>query len=141
MKRLSFAVFALVLSSPVLCQVTAEIYCFRSGDGDAKAFELRTYYDPGARWQGAAVKYRGSKLPITLVLEKTESVVLDEGRPHEWTSFWLEVFGGKVTGRYQMTSQGAMIYAMSYTNLRNQNKTSFHFDSGVSATLEAGCQW
>ena len=55
MRRIFISIIALALSSPAFCEVTTEIYCFSAGGDNGKDFELRTYYDQGAKWSGGLV--------------------------------------------------------------------------------------
>ncbi|WP_224082179.1 hypothetical protein [Cupriavidus laharis] len=141
MKKISISIIILSLSSPVFCQVKTDIYCFRSTASISRDFELRMYYDYGVKWEGGVVKYRGSKIPITLVLKENEIEKLSDYAPYQQTRTWLEVYGGKIAGEYEMMSQGANIYSMTYTSSKNHKKTGFIFDPNISSSPESGCQW
>ena len=141
MRRIFISIIALALSSPAFCEVTTEIYCFSAGGDNGKDFELRTYYDQGAKWSGGLVKYRGSKTPITLVVGEIEVEQLSKDSPAQVTTTWLEVYGNKITGKYEMMRQGAMIYSMTYINIKSRKETGFLFNPNTSSSPESGCQW
>lgn len=67
--------------------------------------------------------------------------VLAEGRPHQYTTTWVELAGGGINGRYEMTSQGAMIHSMTYTSARTGKKASFGRAPDVDASEQTGCRW
>jgi hypothetical protein len=66
---------------------------------------------------------------------------MDPDRPSQFTTTWFEVSDGVVSGVYEMVSQGAHIYGMTYTNYKTQKKYSFDQDIGMDASPETGCQW
>lgn len=121
--------------------VKTEIFCFKAQDGKAMKFELRTYYDPAAKWSGAAVKYATSKESISLAHKSTEQEELSEGRPYVFTTTWVEIIGGAVTGEYVMVRQGGRIDGMSYTNAKSQKRYTFEHDPVIESSPEKGCQW
>ena len=143
MKSLSSFFIALLLLCPLAAHsdVTTEVYCFRSQEGKNISFEFRSYYDSVAKWSGASVKYSKSKEAISLVYKDSEEEVLDPNRPSQFTTRWVEVSEGLVTGDYGMVSQGALIYAMVYTNYKSGKKYIFEHDSNMDSPPETGCQW
>ncbi|MHC8347827.1 hypothetical protein ACYZT7_00245 [Pseudomonas sp. RT4P38] len=66
---------------------------------------------------------------------------MDPDRPSQFTTTWVEVSHGVVSGVYEMVSQGARIYGMTYTNYKTQKKYSFDQDIGMDASPGTGCQW
>jgi len=122
-------------------EVTTEVYCFRSQEGKSINFEFRTYYDSVSKWSGAGVRYSKSKKAISLVHRSTEQEILAEDRPYEFTTTWVEVSEGALTGEYEMVSQGARIYGMTYTNYKSGKKYSFEQDISMDSPPETGCQW
>lgn len=143
LKSLPSFFIALLLLCPLAAhsEVTTEVYCFRSQEGKSINFEFRTYYDSVAKWSGASVKYSKSKKAISLVYKDSEEEVLDPNRPSQFTTRWVEVSDGLVTGDYAMVSQGALIYAMLYTNYKSGKKYTFEHDSNMDSPPETGCQW
>ncbi|WP_257250101.1 hypothetical protein [Burkholderia cepacia] len=140
MKKL-FAAVLLCVSLPALAKVSTDVFCFRS-DGDKPVrFEMRTYYDDAVKWSGGMVRYAQSKTALPLVIEHEEDEVLDESRPHQYTTTWVEMIGGKVNGRYEMMTQGAMVYSMTYTNARTGKQTAFGRALDVDASEQTGCRW
>ena len=101
------------------------MYCFKS-DGDKPVrFQMRTYYDDAVGWSGGMVRYAKAKTALPLVVEHVDEEVLAEGRPHQFTTTWVEMVDGRINGRYEMMSQGAMIYSMTYTSARTGKQTAF----------------
>jgi hypothetical protein len=141
----SFSLFfvALLLICPMAAhsEVTTEVYCFRSQEGKDINFEFRSYYDSVSKWSGASVKYSKSKEAISLVYKDSEEEVLDPNRPSQFTTRWVEVSEGSVTGDYGMVGQGALIYGMVYTNYKSGKKYVFEQDSNMDSPPETGCRW
>lgn len=129
-----------VLPLTAHCEVMSEIYCFGMDESSPVKFELRTYYDTTSKWQGGFVKYALSGVPIPLVLTDSESEEVSPHRPWQLTRTWSEVLEGKVTGAYEMVSQGGMIVSMSYTNKSSGKEYGFLY-TPTEASLEKGCQW
>jgi hypothetical protein len=61
------------------------------------------------------------------------------GRPWAFTSVWVEVVNGKISGEYEITTQGANIYGFVYKSLRSGKSVSFYQDS--EAHGQSGCEW
>ena len=143
LKSLSVFFIALLLLCPLAAhsEVTTEVYCFRSEEGKSTNFEFRTYYDSVAKWGGAGVKYSKSNKAIALVHRNTEHEVMTEDGPYQFTTTWVEVADGALTGEYEMVSQGARIYGMTYTNYKSGKKYLFEQDINMDSPPETGCQW
>lgn len=137
----ALAAVLLCISLPALAKVSTEVFCFTS-DGDKPVrFEMRTYYDDAVKWTGGMVRYAKSKTALPLVIGHEEEEVLAEDRPHQFTTTWVEMVDGKVNGEYEMMSQGARIYTMTYTNARTGKKTNFTWAFDVDASEKTGCRW
>jgi hypothetical protein len=139
-KRL-FLMLLLVLPLTARSEITAEVSCFRSLEGKNINFEFRTYYDSVTKWSGAGVRYSKSKKAIPLVYRNTEEEVMTEGGPYQFTTTWVEVSDGVVTGEYERATQGARVNSMYYTNYKSGKKYSFDQDISMEASPETGCQW
>lgn len=48
---------------------------------------------------------------------------------------------GKINGEYEMMSQGAIVYSMTYTNARTGKKIDFAWAQDVDASGKTGCRW
>lgn len=141
MMKKALAAVLLCISLPALAKVSTEVICFTS-DGDKPVrFEMRTYYDDAVKWSGGMVRYAKSKTALPLVIEHEEDEVLAEDRPHQYTTTWVEMVDGKINGRYELMSQGANIYSMTYTNARTGRKTAFGRALDVDASEQTGCRW
>jgi hypothetical protein len=136
-----FSLMSLFLPMAAYCDMIADFYCFSSDREGTRNFELRTFSDQPTKFSSGFVRYRNSKTMIPLVLRSTGEQTLSAGRPDELTSTWLEVNGGKISGEYEILSQGASVYSMVYTSYGTQKKSSFILDPNVTSSLEKGCQW
>ncbi|MEB0225365.1 hypothetical protein RHM58_07480 [Pseudomonas sp. 10S4] len=123
------------------CEVTSENLCFQLDQDSPVKFELRTYYDASNKWQGGFVKYASSGVPISLVLTDDQAEEVSPDRPWLTTQTWSEVLDGKVTGEYEMVSQGGMIVSMNYTKKSNGKEYGFLFNPAIDSSPENGCQW
>nr|WP_314641498.1 hypothetical protein [uncultured Pseudomonas sp.] len=143
LKPLSVFFIALLLLCPMAAysEVTTEVSCFRSLEGKNINFEFRTYYDSVIKWGGAGVRYSKSKKAIPLVYRNTEEEVMTEDGPYQFTTTWVEVSDGVLTGEYERATQGARVNSMYYTNYKSGKKYSFDQDISMEASPEAGCQW
>ncbi len=66
---------------------------------------------------------------------------MTEEGPHQFTTTWVEVSDGVVTGEYEMATQGARVNSMHYRNYKSGKQYSFDQDITMEATPETGCQW
>jgi hypothetical protein len=98
------------------CEISEKVYCFDSSGVRSKNIGLHILYDDAAKWSGAFVKYRGAKSAITLVSKNGESEEINPVRPDQVTTTWYEVYGGKITGEYEVMSKDVNIYYMIYKN-------------------------
>jgi hypothetical protein len=136
-----FLVLLLVLPLAAHSEVSTQVRCFHSLEGKNINFEFRTYYDVAAKWSGASVRYSKSKKAIALVHHRTEEYVMTESGPYEFTTTWVEVSDGAVTGQYVIATQGARVNSMRYTNYKSGKQYSFDEDFSIEASPETGCQW
>ena len=137
----ALAALLLCIALPASAEVTTEVLCFRTTGDKPVRFELRTYYDDVAKWQGGVVRYAKSKTAIPLLFKHEDQEELAEGRPYQFTTTWWELVDGKINGEYEMMSQGAIVYSMTYTNARTGKKTDFAWAQDVDASAKAGCRW
>ncbi|MEG0118770.1 MAG: hypothetical protein RR748_11785 [Pseudomonas sp.] len=121
--------------------VTTESLCFELSETSPVKFELRTYYDEASKWSGGFVKYAKSSEPISIVLTDSQNEILDPDAPWQHTRTWSEVVNGKVTGSYELMTQGSQIVSMSYTKQSNGKVYSFGFNTSIDSSLESGCKW
>lgn len=123
------------------CEVVTENLCFELSETSPVKFELRTYTDVSAQWSGGFVKYATSDVPIPLVSTRSESEELNPQGPFQNTDTWAEVSDGKVSGEYEMVSQGGIIVSMIYTKKSNGKKYSFSNNTSINSSLAFGCEW
>lgn len=122
------------------CEVVSESLCFELVEGSPVKFELRTYYDTTNKLEGGFVKYASSGVQIPLVLTDHQEEV-SPGRPWLATTMWTEVSEGKVTGEYEIVSQGVTVLSMTYTKKSNGKQYKFSHIWNIDSSLEKGCQW
>lgn len=133
---------ALALNSlPALSQdrVEVDFRCLTGGESNPVHLEWRTFADVPTKWVAAYVRYQKSRTPITLVFKSSEATETPKGRPWAFTSHWLEVVDGQVSGEYVVVSQGANIYGFRYTNFRSRKTTDFWQD--LAAMQGDACVW
>ncbi|MCL2161925.1 MAG: DUF1311 domain-containing protein [Betaproteobacteria bacterium] len=117
--------------------------CLSGGPKNSIRLEWGWYKDAiPAHWSTSYVKYKNSSKPIHLILKSNEGVETMEGRPWEYTSIWLEVVDGKITGEYKTITQGALIYGFTYKDYRNGRIVDFSDVPGDYAVVGDGkCTW
>jgi hypothetical protein len=125
----------------VSAQVDVEVLCYTSGGNKPIRLEMRTYYDPAAKWNGGFVKYEKSKTPISISQVEFQSKVIDKNRPSEATMSWVEITMGHVSGAYERVSQGASVSALNYAKVGNGKQYSFLLDANTSRSFDNGCDW
>ncbi|MGF6410498.1 hypothetical protein [Paraburkholderia sp. MM5482-R1] len=135
------AVAVVLLPAVAHCEISEEVYCFDSSGPGSKNFGLHVLYDDAAKWSGAFVKYRGAKSAITLVSKNEETEEISPGRPDQVTTTWYEVYGGKIAGEYEMMSQGANIYSMTYKNYGTRKQIAFLFNPEALGENGSECIW
>ncbi|MFL9988125.1 hypothetical protein [Paraburkholderia sediminicola] len=140
MKNLLLLTF-LLNALPAYCQVKFEDFCFSSGGEKPVRFNLRIYDDINSKWSGAFVKYEKSKTPISLVPEYSQTDELDKNRPVQTTEKWIEISGNRISGEYEMISQGTNVYSMTYINNSTHKKYFFNFDPNIAPSAKGGCNW
>lgn len=140
MKRLLLLVIG-VLPLTAHCEVLSENLCFERGEGSPVKFELRTYYDETNKWHGGFVKYASSGVAIPLVLTDHQAEEVSPGRSWLATTTWTEVSDGKVSGEYEMVSQGVTVLSMTYTKKSNGKQYDFSHNWNIDFSPEKGCQW
>jgi hypothetical protein len=135
------ALLLVIFSIPAYCEVTQESYCLYPLKGQSSKIELRTYFDSDTKWQGAFIKYEKSKKPIPLVIVGSIEDGAQSSSPPDRTTKWVEVVHGKISGEYEMKSQGGNIGSMTYKNYKSQKTVNFIFDMGAQRTHTLGCDW
>lgn len=140
MRTLFLAVaVSLATSSFAREPVVVDFRCLTTGETKPIQLEWRTFFEPESKWSSAYVKYKGAKQVIPLVRRSSEVTQKPAGRPWEITTLWLEVVDGRISGEYEITSQGANIYGFLYKNLRTRKEVSFLQDN--EAFEESECKW
>lgn len=130
-----------LLPAAAHCEISEEVYCFDSSGAGSKNFGLHVLHDDAAKWSGAFVKYRGAKSAITLVLKNVDEEETSPQRSDQVTTTWYEVYGAKVSGEYEMMSQGANIYSMVYKNYETRKQVAFLFNPDAFGGSGKECVW
>ncbi len=141
MRAILLSASAFLLAGPALAAepVAVEFRCLTTGGAKPVRLEWRTFSEPASGWSSAYVKYKGSKQVIPLVLRSSEVTDRPDNRPWAFTSTWLEVVDGKISGEYRIASQGANIEEFVYKSHRTGKEIPFSQDN--EAFEEAGCTW
>ncbi|EGU29133.1 hypothetical protein [Vibrio scophthalmi] len=105
--------FGCVSTSLLANDVMVDTRCFSSPNGKIN-LELKTYLDRDIGWVGGQVRYKQSKHYIPLVYKGSETINEVPDRPWEFKHTWLEVVDGKINGRYEFHSQGAVMWNLHY---------------------------
>lgn len=105
MRALLLAV-AVSLASSTFARETVDVdfRCLSTFGNKPIRLEWRTFFEPENRWSSAYVKYKGAKQVIPLVHRNSEATQKPADRPWEFTSVWLEVVDGQISGEYEITS-------------------------------------
>jgi hypothetical protein len=75
------------------------------------------------------------------VLTDTQNEMLGADAPWQSTRSWSEVISGKVSGTYELVTQGTQIVSMTYTKKSNGKVYYFGNNTSVDSSLESGCKW
>ena len=141
MRALLISIAFLTLSNSASAKVVTEVFCFSTKAPKLIKFEMRTYYDTDTKWMGGAIKYEKSRNYISILQTGDNSDSAGQNNAASTTRTWAEVVGKKVTGEYEMISQGASVQSMKYTNIETKREFSFIFDATVESSLQSGCEW
>ncbi|WP_256584336.1 hypothetical protein [Pseudomonas sp. GW456-12-10-14-LB2] len=134
MKRSCFGFLAL-FPFAAHSAVTSESLCFELSETSPVKFEFHTFYDVSSKWSG------GSSEPISIVLTDTQNEMLGADAPWQSTRSWSEVISGKVSGTYELVTQGTQVVSMTYTKKSNGKVYYFGNNTSVDSSLESGCKW
>lgn len=121
--------------------VTSQSLCFELSETSPVKFEFRTFYNSSSKWSGGYVKYAKSIEPISIVSTDSQNEILDPDAPWQHTRIWSEIVNGKVTGTYELMTQGSQIVSMSYTKQSDGKVYSFGINTSIDSSLESGCKW
>ncbi len=135
--------FVVTFSAAAQAGIEQDMRCFTSGDGAAPIrFEWRVFNDTESNWSGGYVRYKGAKQVIPLVLKSEQRTEMAPGRPDEVDAVWVEIVDGKVTGQYEVDSQGAIVNSMVYTKFAPHR--TYNFADDLAAFPDRGrghCRW
>lgn len=132
---LLLATFTAQASAPL----TVEFRCFSTLTKPVIQLEWRIFTEPESKWTSGYVKYKGSSKLINIAYRDTEILDRPVGRPWEFSTTWVEIVDGRISGEYVVQSQGANIYNFTYKSNRSARKYSFVENN--AAYTEAACNW
>lgn len=132
-----FALLPLLLIAPLAH--ADEIRCLTGGERQQIHLEWKLPGSGAGEERLSHVRYAGKSQWLRLTLQTQDSSEMAEGRPWQFDTVWNEHLDGKVTGRYEISTQGARIYGFTYVNARNGRTTEFSED--LAALTEHGCHW
>lgn len=118
--------------------LSVDTRCFSNAKNTINV-EFRAYTDSEIGWIGGQVKYRQSDEFIPLAFKGTETLREVPDRPWEFEHTWLEILDGKIAGQYKMVSQGAVIYAFTYTSKRSGKVVDISEQSYIDE--DGACTW
>lgn len=130
--RLPLLALGLILAGAA--SAAPEHRCLTGGRNDSIHLEWRWLEDGQAD-----VRYAGHRERLQLRRVSLETTVLAEDRPYQFDSVWEEHVDGRLNGRYQLSTQGALVLELRYERARDGRSTLFHDDS--DAWQEDGCHW
>ncbi|MDT6960971.1 hypothetical protein QTN24_05650 [Cupriavidus sp. SZY C1] len=121
--------------------VETNILCLNPVDAGFENLEFRRYHDRTIGWEGGAARYQSAANAMPLILGDRRIDVLDPARPYQVTETWLEVGAGKLIGKYELMSQGAVVYSFAYTQLSNGKTVDFLQAQQYEPQPDARCDW
>ena len=140
MKSKYFSLLTMLLPALAAAEIPTSWHRCLSSEGDKPIhLEWREYSTVTPDWSAAYIRYGSNKKVVSIVLKETKAIEMAEGRPWEYDSTWVEVNAGKITGEYEIHTQGANIYYFVYLNYKTGKK--FSFDQDDAAYTEEGCHW
>lgn len=119
--------------------VQVDFRCLTTEGDKPIRLEWRVFSERDSDWTASYVRYQGAQRVIPLIRQSYDATTTAAGRPSEFRSVWVELVGGKISGAYTITSQGANVEGFVYKNYRNGKEFSFSQEN--DAARESGCQW
>ena len=113
--------------------------CLTSYGKKSISLEFHEIGDAKVKWSAGYVLYKGSKQAISIVLDKSEVIDRPPDRPWEFEDTWVEISGGKITGSYTVSHQGANITSFIYKSAKEGKE--FSFDQDLEHTGKYECKW
>lgn len=118
--------------------VMVDTRCFSSPNGKIN-LELKTYLDRDIGWVGGQVRYQQSESYIPLVYQESETINEVPDRPWEFKHTWLEIVDGKINGRYEFHSQGAVMWNLHYIHSSGRRVDLSH--QSYNTDDHGQCSW
>lgn len=137
--RLGIAISATLVSIHSNAAITEDFRCLSTSSAKPVSVEFRMLGKAEVSLNVGYVLYKGAKQAIPIVLAKSAVTDKPPNRPWAFEDTWVEVLGGKVTGTYTVSHQGANIDGFIYKAARDGKETVFEQD--LQHTGESACQW
>jgi hypothetical protein len=137
-KALMFT-FIFAFGATAHAAIEEDFRCLISSGTKPISLEFRQVGDAKVKWSVGYVLYKGSKQAIAIFLAKSEVTDKPEGRPWEFEDTWAEVVGGKITGTYTVSHQGATITSFTYKS--DKDGKEFSFAQDIEHTGDRACKW
>lgn len=131
----------LIIPSFATASIQTDILCLSSLGEKPIKLEFKRFYETETSWVGGYVKYSTSKEITPIVLELTESTPTSDTSPDDTTSTWLEIKSRKITGSYEVSSQGGNTYNFMYDNFETKESINFIVDPNTDYSESSGCLW
>lgn len=137
--RTSLASILIAHGSIAYAAIEDDFRCLTSSDKKPISLEFRQIGDAKVKWSAGYILYKGSKQAVPIVLNKSEIADQPPGRPWEFEDTWVEVVGGKISGSYTVSHQGANITSFTYKSAKDGKE--FFFAQDLEHTGEQACKW
>ncbi|MDC8758260.1 hypothetical protein [Janthinobacterium fluminis] len=112
----------------------AEVRCLISSDA-RPPIRLQFTFPEGKKLLGQ-VRYERGSAAIPVKRLSSTTIDAEPDRPWSFETTWRETTAGG--GSYTMLTQGARVYAFSYTGAKGKTTT---FLEDLEASGERGCEW
>jgi metal-sulfur cluster biosynthetic enzyme len=132
----------LCVLAPMLVQaVERRTMCFSQTAKQPIQIEFATYEEANREWISGYVKFNGAKKAIGIVYQGSLALEDYPDHPSLFRHTWFEVRNGRIAGRYQITSQGAVVGNMQYKNYTTRRTHVLTRDLGAEADSNDRCAW
>lgn len=137
--RAPLFLFITVSTSLAHAAIEEDFRCLTSLGKKPISLEFRQIGEAKVKWSAGYILYKGSKQAISIVLATSEVTDQPPNRPWEFEDTWIEIVGGKFTGTYVVSHQGANITSFTYKSEKDGKEFSFAQD--IEHTGEHSCKW
>jgi hypothetical protein len=134
------AVALTFLLAPLAAQsVERQVMCFTQTTKHPIQLEFTTYEEMDGGWAAGRVKFKGGERPVGIVFQGSRALADYPDHPSLIRHTWIEVRNERITGRYQLTSQGAVIESFRYKDYVKRRDLVLVRD--YESEIEDQCAW